>query len=364
MTVLAQNPANAVALPPREPAAAVPPERRGLARDGVKLMVADAADGAIGHRTFDRIGEALLPGDVLVINVSAALPASVDGVLAGGAVSGSPVRVHLSSPVAGDVWTVEPRRPLPVGSEPWRDLEGGTVSLPGGAEVVLLVRDARSPRLWLAELRGMCDVPEYLQRHGQPIRYAHLAADWPMSDYSTVYASVPGSAEMPSAGRPFTAELVTALAAAGIAFAPVVLHSGVASFEAGELPDAERYAVPAHAARLINEARAAGGRAIAVGTTSVRALETVTDTAGIVHPGAGVTDLIITPERGVRAVDGIITGWHESGASHLELVSAVGGRGLLERCYEEARSSDYLWHEFGDSLLVIGSRASPRGGLL
>ncbi len=324
-----------------------PPERDGRSRDGVRLMVADAAGGAIRHTSFSHIGDFLRPGDVIVINTSAAVPAAVDGTGKTG-----PVRLHLSSPAAGDVWTVEPRYPDGHGSTPWRDHPGGRVVLPGGAHADLVAPDPRSPRLWLAVLDGTGDIRAWMHRHGRPVRYAAGGA-WPLSDYQTVYATEPGSAEMPSAGRPFTTGLLTSLVAKGVAVAPLVLHCGLASFEAGERPDAERYRVPEATARIVNQARAAGGRVLAVGTTSVRALETVADSDGTVHPGAGVTDLVITPERGVRAVDGLLTGWHEAGSSHLDLVETVAGRSLVERCYTAALEHGYLWHEFGDSLLVI-----------
>lgn len=326
-----------------------PPERTGLPRDGVRLMV--AAGGDITHARFSDIGRYLSPGDVLVVNISATIPASVDGT----SVDGTPVRIHLSSPVGGRVWTVEPRRPVGTGSYRWPDFEGGVVTLPGGAEAELLVRDARSPRLWITELRGMGDVTSYLERHGSPIRYAHTNRPWPLSDYQSVYARVPGSAEMPSAGRPFTNRLLTSLVGSGVTVVPVVLHAGVASFEEGELPDVERYVVPEPTARLINQARDAGSIVVAVGTTSVRAIETVTDSAGVVHPGSGTTDLIVTAGKGVRGVDGLLTGWHEAGASHLQLVEGVAGRGVVEEAYSEADHHGYLRHEFGDSLLVLPS---------
>jgi S-adenosylmethionine:tRNA ribosyltransferase-isomerase len=170
--------------------------------------------------------------------------------------------------------------------------------------------------------------------------------------YQTVYARVPGSVEMASAGRPFTAESITALVGSGVGIAPIVLHSGVASFEEGESPDAERFEVPSRTAHLINLTRSTGGRVIAVGTTSVRAVESVADVDGTVHPGSGVTDLIIGRDRPARVIDGLVTGWHDTGASHLDLVEGVAGPVVVEACYSEARERGYLWHEFGDSLLV------------
>jgi len=339
----------ALAVPaPEAPAASGPPERRGIARDGVRLMVATSGASQIRHTIFSRVGENLRPGDLLVVNVSATIPASLEGSTGDGA----PIRLHVSSPVAGNLWTVEPRRPTGIGSERIIDFDGGSVALPGGARAVLLTPDSRSPRLWITELHGVDDHLVFLARHGQPIRYSHTAGAWPLADYQNVYAQRPGSAEMPSAGRPFTTDLITSLVAAGIQFAPVVLHAGVASFEEGERPDVERYEVPESSAAIINHVKARGGRIIAVGTTSVRALETVADSRGMVHPGTGSTDLVVGPTRGVRVVDGLITGWHDAGASHLDLVAAIAGPDLIERCYREADAYGYLRHEFGDSLLV------------
>ncbi len=317
-------------------------------RDEVRLMVAEVAAGRLSHDRFQHIHHWLRPGDLLVVNVSATVPASLTGESTEG-----PVRLHLSSPVAGEVWTVEPRRPDGVGSVPWFDFGGGPVELPCGAEARFLARDGRSPRLWLVELRGLGHLPDYLQTHGQPIRYAHADRARPLAEYQTAYALVPGSAEMPSAGRPFDAELITRLVASGVLVAPLLLHCGVASFEAGERPDSERYEVGETTARLVNQTRAAGGRVVAVGTTSARALETCADAAGQVHPGRGVTDLLITPQRGVRAIDGLVSGWHEAGASHLDLVEAVAGRAMTERAYRAAEAEGYHWHEFGDALLVL-----------
>jgi S-adenosylmethionine:tRNA ribosyltransferase-isomerase len=168
-----------------------------------------------------------------------------------------------------------------------------------------------------------------------------------------VFAADPGSAEMPSAGRPFTAEVVTELAVRGIAVAPVLLHTGVSSLEDGERPYPEWYRVPASTARLVTAVRRSGGRVVAVGTTVVRALETAAQSDGSVEPSEGWTNLVVTPDRRVRAVDGLITGWHEPGASHLQLLEAVGGRDVVERSYRAALEHGYRWHEFGDSHLIL-----------
>jgi S-adenosylmethionine:tRNA ribosyltransferase-isomerase len=271
------------------------------------------------------------------------------------------VVLHLSGQLVGGLWLVEARRPASPAPVPWALDRPTTVELGGGdgGRAELLAPFATSRRLWLARL----DLPggdalAHLARHGRAIRYGYVPRDWPLDAYQTVFASRPphdpglGSAEMPSAGRPFTAELVTALLAAGVVFAPITLHTGVSSLEAHEPPYAERYRVPATTARLVNEARADGRRIIAVGTTATRALETDA-VAGRAHPGDGWTELVITPARGLEVVDGIISGWHEPEASHLLLMEAVAGRPLLEASYRAALAERYRWHEFGDIHLVL-----------
>jgi S-adenosylmethionine:tRNA ribosyltransferase-isomerase len=231
---------------------------------------------------------------------------------------------------------------------------GERLALPGGAHATLLAPYLPGARLWLAELdTGWTPLPAYLDRYGAPIRYGYLPREWPLADYQTMFAMHPGSAEMPSAGRPFTAQLVSALAARGIAIARVTLHAGVSSQEAGEPPYPERFAVPRRSARAINGARARGGRVVAVGTTVVRALESVARDDGTVARGAGWTRHLVTPQAGVRAVDGLLTGWHEPDATHLLMLEAVGGRALVEDSYRAALQRGYLWHEFGDVHLLL-----------
>ncbi|HCA85703.1 MAG TPA: queuosine biosynthesis protein, partial [Streptomyces sp.] len=230
------------------------------------------------------------------------------------------------------------------------------VRLPRGSQLVLEEPlDARE-RLWWARPVGAA-VPALLNRHGRPIRYGYTDRDQPLSAYRTVFA-VPsadgdGSAEMPSAARPFTAALVAALVSRGVQFAPLTLHTGVASAEAHEPPYPERFAVPETTARLVNAARAGGGRVLAVGTTAVRALESAARPDGTVRAAAGWTELVVTPERGVRAVHGLLTGLHEPEASHLLMLEAVAGREPLGRAYAAALAERYLWHEFGDVHLLL-----------
>ncbi|HEX3832173.1 MAG TPA: S-adenosylmethionine:tRNA ribosyltransferase-isomerase [Solirubrobacteraceae bacterium] len=332
-----------------------PPERRGMGRDGVRLLVADVSAESLIHARFHELPQLLAPGDLVVVNVSATLPAAVAGCRAG---DGSPVRVHFATraPQLDERWRVVELR-SPDGSHPARGRAGEMIELAGGAaELELVAPYASGSRLMLARLAGAgsaAGVPELLRRHGDPIRYGYVPHAWPLADYQNVYAVTPGSAEMPSAGRPFTPELVTALVAAGIALAPIMLHTGVSSPERHEPPFPEQYAVPELTARLVNGTRQAGGRVIAVGTTVVRALETVAAEGGDVVAGEGWTGLVIDADRGVRAVDGLITGWHEPEASHLLMLEAIGGADLLRRSYASALRNGYLWHEFGDSHLIL-----------
>ena len=196
----------------------------------------------------------------------------------------------------------------------------------------VLGRMPQSVRLWVATLALPVPLLEHLDRWGRPIRYRYVPDSWPLHAYTNAFALEPGSAEMPSAGRVLTPEVVTDLVAHGVVVAPIVLHTGVASLEAHETPYPERYRVPAATARLVNADPPDGGRVVAVGTTVVRALETVADDDGVVHPGSGWTELVVTPERGVRVVDGLLTGWHEPEASHLRMLEAIAGRPALELC--------------------------------
>ncbi|MEA2155457.1 MAG: S-adenosylmethionine:tRNA ribosyltransferase-isomerase [Solirubrobacteraceae bacterium] len=333
------------AAPPGRREAHEPPESRGLRRDEVRMLV--ATHGGLLHARARDLPGHLRAGDVLVVNTSATLPAALPARRADGAA----LTLHFSTPGGPGRWVVELRRD---GERFAGGRAGERLALPGGASATLLGPHLGSARLWLAGIdTGRRTVLEHLARHGAPIRYGYVGREWPLADYQTIFALHPGSAEMPSAGRPFTPELVTALVSRGIAIAPLLLHTGVSSLDAGELPYPERYAVPAATARLVNAARAGGGRVVAVGTTVVRALETVALADGSVAPGSGWTDHVVTPEGGVRTVDGLLTGWHDPQASHLLMLEAVGGARLVGESYDAALRAGYRWHEFGDVHLVL-----------
>lgn len=322
-----------------------PPEARGRARDDVRLLVGRRGDGEVGHHAFRELPGLLDAGDLLVVNTSATLPA---------AVRLDRLTVHFSTPLRDvpGVWLVELRLRAGKATKPYSGgCPGEWFPLPGGATLTLIRR--HTDRLWQARLNA--DVVPYLLRYGVPIRYSYVPRDWPIDAYQSVFATDrrAGGAEMPSASRPFTPELVTRLVSKGVLMAPLTLHTGVASPEAHEPPYAERYEVPAATADLVNHVHGRGGQVIAVGTTVVRALETVTAADGTVRPGTGWTEHIVTPEAGVRAVDGLLTGLHEPRSSHLMMLTAIAGPELLNRTYEQAIAEGYLWHEFGDLNLLL-----------
>jgi S-adenosylmethionine:tRNA ribosyltransferase-isomerase len=344
-----------------------PPEARGVSRDGVRLLVSAPEQEPV-HARFRDLARFLAPGDVLVVNASGTIAASLP---ARRREAHDRTALHLSTPAPGAGaglrrWAVELRRVGAAGSEPLLDARAGErVGLPGGGAATLLrpyrpraedVHATGAVRLWDAQLELPAPVLEYAAAFGEPIRYRYVRGRWPLSLYQTVFAAEPGSAEMPSAGRPFTRRLLDDLARRGVAVAPLVLHTGVSSLESGEPPYPERYRIPARTAAAVNRARAAGGRVVAVGTTVVRALETLAED-GRARAGEGWTDLVITPERGLRVVDALLTGLHEPASSHLQMLSALADAEHLAGAYRAALAGRYLWHEFGDGHLILGERS-------
>jgi S-adenosylmethionine:tRNA ribosyltransferase-isomerase len=345
-------------LPP-ELEASAPPEARGLRRDQVRLMVSNYSTDQIRHNRFYNLDKYLGAGDVLVINTSR----TRNSALLASRADGTPVELHLSIHFDEEVWTVEVRRIDELGKTKHLEdaRENEVLKLPGAATAVLqtpyisdCVDDSKpSETLWLAKINFPYDVDEYLAQYGFPIRYNYVKDRWPLDYYQTVYATEPGSAEMPSAGRPFTPRLLKRLETKGIHIAPLILHTGVSNIDTHEPPYKEFYRVPSETARMVNEARASGHRVVAVGTTAIRALETVTNGDGKVHASEGWTCLVITPQRGLRAVNALITGMHEPEASHLAILEALAGPSHIKIAYEEALRKGYLWHEFGDLHLIL-----------
>ena len=346
MTTVASNPLDFTLDPGHE--AHEPPEASALRRDDVRLLVSPGAATPV-DASFHELGRFLAAGDLLVINTSATIPAALDGQLP----DGEPIVIHLSGELPGGVWLVEPRAPRDGTTAPLRLEHPTDISLLAGGTIRLLTRFAESRRLWLARPDLARPVLDYAAEHGRPIRYRHVPDEWPIRDYQTVFAREPGSAEMPSASRPFTTDVVTDLVTRGVLITPLVLHTGVSSLEGGERPYPERYRVPTTTAAAINATRERGGRVIAAGTTVVRALATVTDDRGVAHPGEGWTDVVVSPDRPTTGADGLLTGWHEPESSHLMMLEAFAPHGVLADAYRAALERGYLWHEFGDSHLIL-----------
>jgi S-adenosylmethionine:tRNA ribosyltransferase-isomerase len=339
--------------PGADSTASLPVEDRGLRRDDVRLLVA-RPDG-VTHTRFSRLAEHLDPGDLLVVNTSATVAAQVDAKTAGG---GARV-LHLATQVSATQWVVEVRS-APDAARAVLDHEPGDVIRAGRSRVTLLEPYAGRPasptsagnRLWLARVDSPTALARLLRRRGRPIAYGYLDHRLPLTAYQTIFAREPGSAEMPSAARPFTHEVLVDIVARGVRVAPVTLHTGVSSQEGGEPPQAERFAVPASTAEIVEVTRAEGGRVVAVGTTVTRALESAVE-EGRVVAASGWTDLVLGPEHRPRLVTGLVTGLHDPHASHLHLVESVAGPELTQAAYDAAVAEGYLWHEFGDSCLFL-----------
>lgn len=359
MTLLHERPTTVFDAPPSRFAPA-PPERRGQDRDRVRLLVADGREG-IAHTRFHHLTDHLRPGDIVVVNDSATVAGQLDAM----SDRQGAVVVHLATPLDDGTWVVEVRRAPDADRAVLDAVAGDVLELAAGRAHLRLEtpypREGSSPtgsgnRLWRATATGAA-LPDVARRYGRPIAYGYLADRYPLADYQTVFGIRPGSSEMPSAGRPFTADLITRLVARGVAVAPITLHTGVSSQEAGEAPQAERFAVPASTAAAVNAVRAGGGRVVAVGTTVTRALESavVPEEGGAVRVvgASGWTERVVTPADPPRVVNGLVTGWHDPEASHLLLVEAVAGPELTQAAYRAATEEGYLWHEFGDSCLLL-----------
>ena len=340
---------------PAELSAQEPPERRGLARDQVRLLVLHRARGGVEHARFDSLGQFLRAGDLLVFNSSRTLPASLEACCTK---HGPCIEVRLAQHLADGNWLAllvcKAGDPFGCGLRAGMQLEFGH-DLAGE----VFERDAHIPRLWKIRFsKTGTALIDLIYRIGQPVRYEYVSAPWDLDYYQTVYAKEPGSAEMPSAGRAFTWKLLFELRNRGIDFAYLVLHTSLSSYLDDELDRAhpaseEEYFLSELAAGKINGARANGGRVIAVGTTVVRALESIARENGRVRPAHGYTRLHIGAHSALKVVDALITGLHEPEASHLDLLSAFLSPEKIRDAYEEAIEQRYLWHEFGDLNLII-----------
>lgn len=330
----------AVAARPGLREATVPPECRGIERDAVPMLVTNRAQREHVHARFRELPSFLEPGDVLVVNDSATLPAAVNASRA----NGERFLLHVATRIDSRIFLAEPRGAVTLGEE---------LRLPGGGSAVTIAPvEPERPRLWYVWFQTPQPMPAYLAAVGEPIRYGYVSLRFPIEYYQTMFAREPGSSEMPSAARPFTPRVVDALASRGVRIAPITLHCGVSSFETPERPSTERFAVPPVTAELVNAAHRTGRRVIAVGTTALRALESsVYD--GRVVASAGLTDLVIDENHRIVSADGLVTGFHEPAATHLWILESFLERSLLDSAYAEAADRGYHYHEFGDVHLIL-----------
>jgi S-adenosylmethionine:tRNA ribosyltransferase-isomerase len=314
------------------------------------MLVARKSTGSLTSSFFRDLPNFLESGDLVVINTSGTIPAAIDAV----ASDGTALTVHLSNELDDARWIVELRQKSGDSTQRWLGpVPSRRLQLSGGATMDLEELYGAGERLWVASLHLNERVLPWLERHGRPISYGYVHRTFPIETYQNVYATEYGSAEMPSAGRPFTTDIITRLVAKGVGVAPVILHTGVASLEDDELPYPERVRVSSATADRVTAARRLGHRVIAVGTTVVRALESCATREGEIFAFDGWTDLIISPERALRVVDGLVTGWHEPVSSHLMMLEALIGRRLLEASYGVALDQGYQWHEFGDIHMIL-----------
>ncbi len=320
--------------------ATAPPERRGVERDAVRMLVTNRSARTHEHTQFTDLPAILSPGDLLVVNDSATLPAAIPALRE----NGESLTLHVATKIDTRLWMTEPRGTVSLGEE--LQLAGG------GSAIMLAPVDPERPRLWYAWFRLPLAMNAYLEKSGEPIRYGYVRERFPIGDYQTLFASTPGSSEMPSAARPFTPRVVQALESRGVAIATITLHCGVSSYESPERPAMERYHVSTISARVINGARSEGRRVIAVGTTVLRALESAVN-EGQVVASSGWTDLVIDGLHRVLAVDGLLTGFHESTATHQGILHAFLDRELHDSAYDEAAKLGYYYHEFGDVHLIV-----------
>jgi S-adenosylmethionine:tRNA ribosyltransferase-isomerase len=332
---------------PRELRASLPAELRGLRRDGARLCVVERDSGRITHTSVAHLGDHLRPRDLLVVNSSRTLPAA----LTVSRHDGEQIQLRPGA-LRGREWDA-----LAVDTHaPHHNVSlhrGEILRARDGLRFEVVAERSDAPLLWRMTIDGG-DPIETLLREGTPIRYSYVPEPVALEHYQTVYAGSPGSVETPSAGRHLTWELLGALRDAGVGITDVVLHCGLSSFQddAADLTKPlieEQFEVRPDTAALVNVA----SRVIAVGTSVIRTLETAADEGGDVRPMQGWTRLVITPRTRLRVVDALLTGLHEPPATHLDMLGALLDPNLLEQAYAEVRDRRYLWHEFGDAMLIV-----------
>ncbi|MDR3051592.1 MAG: tRNA preQ1(34) S-adenosylmethionine ribosyltransferase-isomerase QueA [Oscillospiraceae bacterium] len=318
-------------------------------RDASRLLVYDRGDKTMAHRHFGDILDYLRPGDALVLNETRVIPARLHGVRRG---TGAGVEFLLLRRVQGEDWQTLAR--------PGKKARVGDVfDFGAGLSATVTALEADGVRV----ARFACPGPleEALAEVGETPLPPYITEKLRDPErYQTVYARQSGSAAAPTAGLHFTPRLLDAIRAKGVHIVPILLHVGLGTFRPVKEDDAlrhrmhsEYYEVTQEAAHRINAARAAGGRVFAVGTTSVRTLETVADAGGALRAQAGFTDIFIYPGYRFKAVDALITNFHLPESTLLMLVSAWMGREEALAMYEEAVRRQYLFFSLGDACLIL-----------
>jgi S-adenosylmethionine:tRNA ribosyltransferase-isomerase len=337
---------------PQHLACPKPTEERNLERDEVRLLVTTNS-GQIEHSTFNHLPSFLQKDDVLVVNTSATVPAALP-ILLPGEKKG---RLHLSTRLNNKKWLVEIREITGNKTIRWYEGEERMIfQLPSGANVTLEQRFYKNSQwldLWVADFNINQSMQSYLSKNALSIQYDKLDRQYPLSYYQTFFSFHPGSSEMPSAGRGFTSNLIDRLLKSGVTLAPIMLHTGVSSLEENETPYPEYMEIDPVTASIINTAKNQGRRIIAIGTTAIRAIETAVNNEGIVTPFRGNTELFIDENYTMKIADGLLTGFHEPKASHLNMLQSIGGFERINIAYKEAIKAGYYWHQFGDLHLIL-----------
>ncbi|MEH7159274.1 S-adenosylmethionine:tRNA ribosyltransferase-isomerase [Neobacillus drentensis] len=332
---------------PDELNASLPPEKRGVRRDHVRMMVLDKTTGVINHDHFFQLADYLQPGDLLIANNSRTIPAVLHAKW-----------VRNTNPIET---TIEVRLARRVREDLWEALIvadpvklGDLLEFSPDLSAIVIGEKGNSPLKIIEFTKNGTELFNMIYALGEPVRYEYIEKPWELDYYQTIFASHPGSVEMPSAGRAFSWELIFKLNKLGIELDFIQLHTGLSYLlDDGYLQtpedNVEEYQVSERTMERIHRTKTAGNRVIAVGTTVVRALESAARNGVL----AGTTNLYIDSHFPLKIADGIITGLHEPQASHLDMLSAFVSEQHLFQAYNQAVDARYLWHEFGDMNLIL-----------
>lgn len=325
--------------------ASYPPEKRGIRRDQVRMMVLNRETGERKHDHFLQLTSYLQPGDMIILNNSRTIPASLQARWESGSYEqDEKVEVRLARRLNHDSWEA-----LILANSVKADDK-----LIFSSDLFASVTKANedSPVSTIQFSKKGADLLNIIYSIGEPIRYEYINHPWSLNYYQTVFASHPGSVEMPSAGRAFSWELLLNLRQKGIQIEFLQLHTGLSYFEErhnSPTDNFEEYFISEETMERIIRTKNSGKRIVACGTTVVRAIESAARSGSL----SGWTNLYIHPNSSLKLVDGIITGFHEPQASHLDMLTAFVSENYLYEAYQEAIQYSYLWHEFGDMNLIL-----------